>query len=335
MTKSGFCENCNKLVGYNTIEKNTYQIIREKKYYYNKLYAFCKECGEELSENSITDENLRRLDRAYRLEEHIISVEEISEILRKYKIGKKPLAKLLGWGEVTLIRYLNGENVPTRPYSDELYKILNDSNYMLEILEKNKERITEKAYNKVKKEINAMNKWNFKNGIDSQIEIVVAYITNKTEITPLALQKILYYAQGFYMAFFGKELFHEDCQAWVHGPVFSDIYNKFRPYGYDSIKFEADYDIEDILDEDRKELLDVIINYFGYYNGKALEKMSHIEKPWLMARAGLGPDENSNNIISKKSILEYFKSVKEKYNMVNILDIRNYSGYLFNEISKM
>lgn len=333
--KIGFCENCNKQVGYNIIEKNTYQFIRDKKYYYNKIYAFCNECEEEISENSITDENLRRLDNAFRLEEHIITVDEISEILRKYKIGKKPLAKLLGWGEVTLIRYLNGENVPTRPYSDELYKILNDSKYMLEILESNKSRITESAYNKVKNEINAMNKLNIKDGIDSQIELVAAYIVSKIEVTPLALQKLLYYAQGFYMVFFGKSLIKDDCQAWVHGPVYPDIYYKFRAYGRDTIQIDIDYDIEDILDDDRRELLNAIINYFGYYSGTALEKMSHIETPWIMARTGLQPDENSNNVINRKIIKDYFKSVKEKYDMISLLDIRKYSEYLFNEIIKI
>lgn len=332
--KKGFCENCNKQVSYNIVEKSTYEIIHEKKYYYNKIYAFCNKCGEEVSENDITDENLRRLDNAYRLEEHIITVDEISEILRKYKIGKKPLAKLLGWGEVTLIRYLNGENVPTRPYSEELYKILNNSNYMLEVLENNKNRITESAYNKVKNEINSMNKLNIEGGVESQIELISAYIASKVEVTPLALQKLLYYAQGFYMAFFGKALINNDCQAWVHGPVYPEIYYRYKSCGRDIINVNVDYDIEDILDEDRKNVLNAIINYFGYYSGPALVKMSHIESPWRATRTGLQPDENSNKIISKNSIKSYFKNVKEKYNIINPQDIQNYSQYLFSKIIK-
>jgi len=332
--KKGFCENCDKQVSYSTIEKKTCEIIHDKKYYFNKIYAFCNECGEEVTVGEITDENLRRLDNAYRLEEHIITVDEIVELLRKYKIGKKPLAKLLGWGEVTLIRYLNGECVPSRAYSEVLEKLLNDSNYMLEMIESHKDRITESAYNKVISEINAMNKLNIKK-TDSQIELIAAYIADRVEVTPLALQKLLYYAQGFYMAFFGKTLINDDCQAWVHGPVYPDIYYKYRDCGRDIIQIDVDYDIEDILDDDRRELLNAIIKYLGYYNGTALEKMSHIEAPWIMARTGLHPDENSNNIISKKSIKEYFNAVKEKYNMINLLDIRNYSEYLFNEIIKV
>ena len=45
------------------------------------------------------------------------------------------------------------------------------------------------------------------------------YLLYKCEdITPLALQKALYYVQGFYYAFEGRFLFDEDCEAWVHGP---------------------------------------------------------------------------------------------------------------------
>ena len=34
-----------------------------------------------------------------------------------------------------------------------------------------------------------------------------------TTITPLKLQKILYYAQGYHLAYYDKELFSEDFQA--------------------------------------------------------------------------------------------------------------------------
>ena len=60
--------------------------------------------------------------------------------------------------------------------------------------------------------------------------------------------------------------------------------------------------------------------------------MSHYETPWINAREGLLPTENSNNIINKLDIEEYFKKVREKYNMINILDIKKYSEDQFNKI---
>lgn len=328
----GFCEKCNNLVEYEIKEVDEKIEIKGKEYNYKRLIGYCKNCGEEISSNEINDENLIRIDNAYRNEENIIKTEEIYKILSKYKIGKKPLSKLLGWGEVTLIRYLNGD-VPSKVYSDQLYKILNDEKYMSKILEENKELITEKAYNNVKKAINQLKETKFQTSIESEIEVISEYIiTIGKEITPLSLQKILYYAQGFYKAFFGKFLFEDDCQAWVHGPVYVNIYEKYKEFKSANISIDIDYDIEDIIVDEKREILDVIIKYFGYYNGKALEKMSHYETPWINARKGLLPTENSNNIINKEDIKDYFEKVKNKYDMLNILDIKKYSDDQFKRV---
>lgn len=328
----GFCEECNNLVDYEIKEIDEKIEIKGKEYNYKRLIGYCKKCGEEISSNEITDENLKRIDKVYRNEENIIRTEEINKILSKYKIGKKPLSKLLGWGEVTLIRYLNGD-VPSKVYSDQLYKILNEEEYMSKLLEENKNLITDKAYNNVRNAINQLKESRFQNSIASEIEMISEYIIIVgKEITPLSLQKILYYAQGFYKAFFGKFLFEDDCQAWVHGPVFVDIYEKYRDFKSANIIIDIDYDIEDIIVDEKREILNAVIKYFGYYNGKALEKMSHYETPWINARKGLLPTENSNNIINKEDIKEYFEKVKDKYDMLNVLDIKKYSDDQFRRI---
>ena len=330
--EKGFCEKCNKLVEYKTREIDEMIEIKGKKYKYKRIIGYCVNCGEEISSNEITEENLNRIDKVYRNEENIITTDEINSILNKYKNGKKPLSKLLGWGEVTLIRYLNGD-MPSKIYSDQLYKILNDEEYMNILLEENKEFITERAYNSVKKAIKELKTKTSKNSVETEIEIIAEYIILiGKEITPLALQKILYYAQGFYKAFFGKFLFKDDCQAWVHGPVYVNIYEKYKDFKSANIFLDIDYDIEDIIEDEKREILDAVIKYFGYYNGKALEKMSHYETPWINARKGLLPTENSNNIINKEDIKDYFEKVKNKYDMLNILDIKKYSDDQFKKV---
>ncbi len=330
--KKGYCEKCDNIIEYEVKEIQDVVEIRGKKYEYNRLVGYCKKCGEEITANEITDENLKRMDYAFRNTEGIIKVEEINEILRKYKIGKKPLSKLLGWGEITLTRYLDGD-MPTKLYSDELYKLLNNVRYMEQILEKNKNNITERAYNSVKISIESLKSNTVKNKDLSEIELIAEYIIHiGKEITPLALQKILYYAQGFYSTFFGEFLYKDDCEAWVHGPVYTDIYEKYKIYGSSNIPMNMEYDIEDILEDDKRELLEVIVKCFGYYNGKALEKMTHCELPWIKARKGIPSNEKSNNIINKKEIEEYFNKVKDNYNMLNLLDIKKYSKEHFDRV---
>ena len=63
----------------------------------------------------------------------------------------------------------------------------------------------------------------------SKIESVAEYLIIKCgEITPLALQKLLYYSQAFCKLFTDSYLFEEDCEAWVHGPVYRCIYENYH-----------------------------------------------------------------------------------------------------------
>ena len=52
-------------------------------------------------------------------------------------------------------------------------------------------------------------------------------------------------------------------------------------------------------------------------------------------RKGLLSTENSNNIINKEDIKEYFEKVINKYDMLNILDIKKYSDDQFRRIIEM
>ena len=36
---------------------------------------------------------------------------------------------------------------------------------------------------------------------------------------------LLYYIQGNYAAIYDKPLFDAPCEAWVHGPVYRNVYN--------------------------------------------------------------------------------------------------------------
>ena len=50
-------------------------------------------------------------------------------------------------------------------------------------------------------------------------------------ISPLKLQKLLYYCQGIHLAAYDCPLFDEDIEAWEHGPVVVSIWYKYREYG--------------------------------------------------------------------------------------------------------
>jgi len=326
----GYCEKCRDTNDFNVKMVDKEKTIKGRLIKYVGKVAYCSECREEVFSPEIRDYNLRELDTAYRDAEKLIRVEEIESILEKYDIGKRPLSLLLEWGEGTLSRYVDGDT-PSKAYSDILKQIYKNKEYYRKLLEQNRDKITPVAFRKSLAAIEKMTDTTTEEL--SKIESAVKYLLMQTsEITPLALQKLLYFAQGFQKAFTDTYLFEEDCEAWVHGPVFRDVYEKYKSYGFSPIE-EKEIRYENIqLTEDEKELLDHVVSCFGCYSGKVLEHMTHSEEPWRLARRGLNDLENSDRIIEKEEIASYFISVREKYKMLNLIDIKDYSKDLFEKL---
>ena len=124
-------------------------------------------------------------------------------------------------------------------------------------------------------------------------------------ITNLKLQKLLYYAQGCYLAKYDKVLFKDDFVAWEHGPVIKSIYNKYKKNGSNGIRYDEDY--EEKLNEETTMFLEKVYNRFGQYTAWKLRDMTHKERPWL--------ETQRNKIISKNLIKEYFKENEEYANI--------------------
>ena len=325
--KKSFCEECRNDVDYIEAAAPMVGTIKEKAYHYIGKEAHCADCGSQLFIPEFSDYNLRALYDVYRKENHIISLEQLKEIPEKYAIGKRPLSLLLGWGEQTFSRYADGD-MPTRQYSDILVRLYNDPAFYSELLEANKGSLkSARAYEKSRRAVDAL--LSAGSSTDSKINTAIQYLLSQCEdITPLALQKALYYIQGFYFAFYQSFLFSEDCQAWVHGPVYREIYFRYRDYRFDSIEKADGFD-GSVFSSGEKAIYDSVINNICCYSGKILERFTHNEAPWLAARGDLPVTAPSDRIIGKSLIGEYFSAVKAKYNMVNPGDIKEYAQDMF------
>lgn len=330
--KNVFCEYCRKDVSYTQKEGYISAELKGETYSYSGKIATCDECSNEIYVSEVNDYNLIQLYNEFRKQHDIISLEKILEIPRKYNIGKRPLSLLMGWGEQTFTRYYDGD-MPTKQYSEILKKIYEDPNFYLSVLEANKGKLkSQSTYEKSKVATLSIL------GIDeisesSKIDITINYLLCKCDdITPLALQKLLYYVQGFYYAFMNRFIFEENCEAWVHGPVYKNVYIKYREYCFDRI--ECDDLTDDItLSGSEKTIIDSVIKNLSGYSGKTLEAFTHLETPWLITRGDLPIAVNTDREIDKELIGSYFADVKQKYNMLNPSDIGAYSKVMFEQIS--
>lgn len=249
--------------------------------------------------------------------EGVITSDEIKQILEKYRIGKKPLAKLLGWGETTIIRYMEGD-IPTSEYSIKLRAILDNPEFYYDLLVKRRDCLTNVAFKKSKKAV-------LSKIMASKIYAVAYYIINKSdaEMCPSYLQYILYYIQAFSLALYDKEMFQEDYGVNNEQMPYLKLFKTMKRCGIHTIDLGEEY-----LSDQERELVDAVYEAFSWYGPKAMIALQKIERGSLK----ISRDWNNNRIISKESIMFYFKDVCEKYNIMGINDIGNYPDQCILEV---
>lgn len=110
------------------------------------------------------------------------------------------------------------------------------------------------------------------------------------DITPLKLQKLVYFLYKDYLKRTGEPLFTERFETWKKGPVAPSIYAEFSSYGKLPIRtFATDSRGKCfIVTEDGifKECIDRIWRVYGNYSGRTLSELTHTEgSAWSKAKA--------------------------------------------------
>ncbi|MBY3989614.1 SocA family protein [Rhodococcus fascians] len=128
-------------------------------------------------------------------------------------------------------------------------------------------------------------------------------------LTPMQLQKLMYYAHGFNLARSGDPLLSDGIQAWEHGPVNPSIYRCFKDYSNTPINnINVDRDqLEQALPDRLKQVLADVWECHGHKSATELWRSTHSETPWKNAYI----DGVRNIVISDEAIAAFFKSVPE------------------------
>lgn len=141
----------------------------------------------------------------------------------------------------------------------------------------------------------------------------------KTTISNLKLQKMVYIAHGFYLAMTEEPLLNERIEAWPYGPVINDLYHAFKKYGSGviseplTIAMELSNmpnfdDISNIpkeevyFDEKARKALELTWDSCKNMDGIKLSNWTHIEgSPWKKAM------DEGKTFIPDEYIKGYFK----------------------------
>lgn len=135
------------------------------------------------------------------------------------------------------------------------------------------------------------------------------------DVTPKKMQKLMYYAYAWGLVFFNdsvdnlqNKLFDCKFEAWVQGPVDSQLYSCYTNFGYNPIPIPTEKPSIHVKSPDVLDLLQQINDIYGDFSGNQLERLTHQEQPWLNARDDAKPLDPCENVISDKDMYIFYGS---------------------------
>ena len=107
------------------------------------------------------------------------------------------------------------------------------------------------------------------------------------EISPMKMQKLIYYAQAWYYSLNNEPLIDEHFSRWHYGPVIPSLYHKLKYYGANNITSKiGDLEfinndtvfVEPVIkDNSIGKYLDRILEVYGSFTAEQLSNMTHQE----------------------------------------------------------
>jgi uncharacterized phage-associated protein len=135
------------------------------------------------------------------------------------------------------------------------------------------------------------------------------------DVTPLKLQKLIYFLHGWHLVFTDTPAVSERFYAWKYGPVLDSVYREFRHFGSAAItSYATEFDptvneniayvVGDDTDDGKRfnEVLKNVLKSYEHLNGLQLSALSHAEgSPWAKA--------SQNSVIEDTAIQQYFSKL--------------------------
>lgn len=148
----------------------------------------------------------------------------------------------------------------------------------------------------------------------------------KHSISPLKIQKLVYIAHGWHLAFHSEPLVDDEyAEAWQYGPVYASLYHEFKHRGrlpIIDLAAELDDDLNEAKpgipksDEGTRDLLDRIWEVYGDRTGFQLSEMCHRPgSPWDEARKASNGRKNAH--IDDAVIEKHYKEKLERNRQQN------------------
>lgn len=132
------------------------------------------------------------------------------------------------------------------------------------------------------------------------------------QLSNLQLQKLVYIAHGYLLAWKLTPLIREDVEAWNYGPVIASIYHEFKGYGDKKIFFGDNLTIPTELDNnpDTQTVINGVLDLYGRLDAIQLVNLTHqANTPWDEAWNKQGGNRYYSYTIDNELIKNHYRKV--------------------------
>lgn len=270
--------------------------------------------------------------------ERFISKAELQDMLQKYNIGKKPLAALLGWGETTILIYMNQDEIPKNEYSDRLYRLYASPGEYLDLLINNQNNISDVAF---RKSLSAVTE----NINNNKLLSAAQYVLDISEdyVSVCRLQNILMWSQIISLVLFDKALFPENYQPTRGNYPYKTVVTFYETKGFlfSDIRKSTNGILENhkkvgmsfmtLPDENEKLIIRVTADMFAWYGDKALSQLLAAERFRLCGP----PTQNRKRIVSNDLMKKKYQEVFEQARIKKIKDVQGFMAKRLEALRKL
>ncbi|MCQ2537534.1 MAG: hypothetical protein MJ124_03965 [Lachnospiraceae bacterium] len=247
--------------------------------------------------------------------------EQLNDILEKYNIGKKPLARLLGWGDTTVMNQLKGAGA-NGEFAEKIAAIHDNEYLFLEILEQNKGKLTPVAYRKAKAAVEKLI-------LKSKSSLIVQYLVKNAndDIAPYQVVAALFYAQAASLMLKGLPLFDDDVCYYKRNFIpYPEIYSTLLKNKVQKVRTSTDF-----LAAEDKELIVSVNKVLNGYSPNAVKAMLKADKAGLIRKKKVakteGEAENPDSdyiFVSLSEMQGYFIKELQETGFADASDYKNY-----------
>lgn len=127
--------------------------------------------------------------------------------------------------------------------------------------------------------------------------------------SPMKVQKLVYYASGWYLGLTESPLINEQIECWKFGPVVRSLYRALKMFGDRSVSLPIPIQHQELPDY-ITDFLSQIWDAYSQFSAVKLSNMTHLEgTPWKITYDAYNQDPPIGTDINMELIRDHFKEL--------------------------